>query len=345
MNKLIFIILIIFFGFQVAAQTDSGSVAIAKDTTRASTRVKPKPVKRRTFTDSTRRAAILDSTRLSSSTNRDSATPAIPDSGKAISPAIIVKPPVIKKPFDSFYKKLLDNPFLRTTAKPIYLITKEHKRQGKDEVFYLLSGLLLFLAFIKLAFSKYFSNLFRLFVQPTFRQKQTREQLQQSNLPSFLLNLFFVFSAATYASFLIEYYQLVDINYWFILLYAVASLLVLYTGKFIFLTFAGWVFNVKEATDSYIFAVYLINKILGIILIPFTLILAFSSYQIVNISITISLLIIFLLFIYRFILSYAPVRKEVKVDFFHFIFYILAFEIIPLLLIYKTLIIYLNKSA
>ena len=317
-----------------------------KDTTRTRTRITVKPARRRTFTDSTRRAVIfLDSNRIRSLANKDSATLAIADTAKTIFSEVKIKPPVIKKPFDSFYQKLLDNPFLRTTAKPIYFVTNERQRQGKDEVFYLLSGLLLFLAFIKLAFSKYVSNLFRLFVQPTFRQKQTREQLQQSNLPSFLLNLFFVFSAGAYVSFLIQYYHLVNIKYWFILLYSIASLLILYTGKFLFLTFAGWVFNVKEATDSYIFAVYLINKILGIILIPFTLILAFSSYQIVDISITISLLIILILFIYRFILSYTPVRKDVKVDFFHFIFYILAFEIVPLLLIYKTLIIYLNKSA
>jgi hypothetical protein len=34
----------------------------------------------------------------------------------------------------------------------------------------------------------------------------------------------------------------------------------------------------------------------------------------------------------------------VKVSPLHFFFYVLAFEITPLLLIYKTLMLYLNKS-
>ncbi|HEX8279513.1 MAG TPA: DUF4271 domain-containing protein, partial [Segetibacter sp.] len=271
---------------------------------------------------------------------RDSAT-IVPrhDTVKARAPV-----PVIKRSIDSFYLKLLDNPYLKTNTKPIYLVISERQADRKDEMFYLLLGLLLFLAFIKLVFSRYFMNVFRLFFQPSFRQKQTREQLLQSNLPSLLLNLFFIFSGAAYISFLVEYYQLSDINFWTVLLYSSGALLILYVGKFIFLTFAGWVFNVKTATESYIFAVYLINKIIGVILIPFTLIIAFSRQHIINISITISLLLLLSLFIYRYIVSFGPVRKEVRVSPLHFLLYIFAFEITPLLLIYKTLIIYLDKS-
>jgi hypothetical protein len=250
----------------------------------------------------------------------------------------------VKRPIDSFYRKLLDNPFSRSTANPIYLVINERHSTSKDEMFYMVLGLLLFLAFIKLVFSRYFQNLFRLFFQPSFRQKQTREQLQQGNLPSLLLNLFFICSAAAYISFLLHYYHVLETGFWLLFLYSSLSLLVLYTGKYIFLTFAGWVFNVKEATDTYIFAIYLINKILGVVLVPFTLIIAFSYPSIINVSITISILVIFLLFLYRYLVSYAPVRKEVKVSPLHFFFYVFAFEITPLLLIYKTLMLYLHNS-
>jgi hypothetical protein len=254
-----------------------------------------------------------------------------------------VLPIITKKPFDSIYSRLLNNPFI-TKAKPIYLIVHERERGYKDEIFYLICGLLLFLAFIKLVFSRYFKNVFRLFFQPAFRQKQTREQLQQNNLPSLLLNLFFIFSAGTYITFLIEYYHPTDIGFWWLLVYTNAALLTLYLGKFIFLSFAGWVFDAKEATESYIFAVSLINKIAGVILIPFTLLIAFSQPAIINISVTLSALIISLLFIYRYLISYPSVRRELKVSLLHFFFYIFAFEIMPLLLISKTLIIFLNNS-
>ena len=348
MKTIIFILFLFFLSVAAVAQTDTSQSEQQQDSVPIVVPlVKPKQAKKRISLDSLRRKRFLDSLMTAdTAANRNSITAPM-DSGRKEPVAtvpIAAKPVVIKRPIDSFYLKLLDNPFFRTKEKPIFLVINERKRSSKDEMFYLVLGLLLFLAFIKLVFNKYFQNLFRLFFQPSFRQKQTREQLQQGNLPSLLLNLFFIFSAGAYISFLFQYYHVVDISFWLLLLYSSASLMVLYTGKFIFLSFAGWVFDVKEATDAYIFAIYLINKMLGVILIPFTLVIAFSHSDIKNASITISILLIFLLFLYRYSVSYAPIRREVKVSPLHFLFYVLAFEITPLLLIYKTLMIYLNKS-
>ena len=220
----------------------------------------------------------------------------------------------------------------------------ERKRNSKDELFYLTTGLLLFLAFNRLVFSKYFSNIFRLFFQPTFRQKQTREQLSQNNLPSLLFNLLFIFSAGVYIALITDYYNVAQINFWLLFLYSAALIATLYVVKFLFLKFSGWLFNVKEATDTYIFIVYLINKISGIILIPFIIVIAFANTEIISIAVIGSLMILAVLFSYRYLISYAPVRKEIKVSPIHFFFYICAFEIIPLLLIYKVLMIYIVNS-
>lgn len=348
MKKLFLILLLCFTGYSALAQRDTVIQPPPTDTGKPTLRPAVKrTVRRIAVIDTLKRRLADDSTRVADSLARaDSVNPAIIDSAVALPSPVkkTAQPVIVKKPFDSFYKKLLDNPFLRTTAKPIYLIINERERQSKDEMFYLLLGLLAFLGFVKLIFSRYFTNVFRLFFQPSFRQKQTREQLLQSRLPSLLLNLFFIFSGGAYVSFLIAYYNLTHLDFWLILLYSSSALMLLYAGKFIILSFAGWVFNVKEATNTYIFSVYHINKIIGVILIPFTLIIAFSQPLIINISITISLLLILLLFIYRYLVSYSSVRRDLKVSGLHFFFYICAFEIIPLLLIYKTLINYLDNS-
>lgn len=349
MKKLILILSLHFICFCAFPQADTGHKTKAADTAADKTiRTVIKKVKKAVIADTFKRRAVTDTLKKADSlTKTDSVSSIFADTAKPVS-ANVVKhfagAPGIEKSIDSIYLRLLDNPFTRTKVKPVYLIIDERQRQSKDEIFYLLSGLLLFLAFIKLVFSRYFKNVFRLFFQPSFRQKQTREQLLQNNLPSLLLNLFFIFSAGTYVSFLVYYYHLINISFWFLLLYCTASLLVLYFGKFVFLSFAGWVFDLKEAAGAYIFAIYLINKILGVVLIPFTLLIAFSQPAIINISVTVSLLLVLLLYIYRYLVSYAPVRKELKVSILHFVLYLFAFEIIPLLLIYKTLIIYLHKS-
>jgi hypothetical protein len=263
------------------------------------------------------------------------------DSLSVIPPALQDSP--AKATIDTPFNKFLRNPFVQE-KEPLYLLLQERKRQSKDELFYLVTGLVLFLAFTRLVFSKYFANLYRLFFQPTFRQKQTREQLIQNNLPSLFFNLLFILSGGAYITLLGSYFNVSAINFWVLFLYSSASLATLYLIKFLFLRFSGWLFNVREATSTYIFIVYLINKVLGIILIPFVSILAFSNQQIIAVAVTISLLIIASLFCYRYIISYAPVRKEIKVSPIHFFFYISAFEIIPLLLIYKLLMIYIARS-
>lgn len=251
---------------------------------------------------------------------------------------------ISKKGPDTAYYKLLRHPYLPGINQPLHLTIQERQRNSKDELFYIVAGLMLFLAFIKLVFGKYFKNIFRLFFQPTFRQKQTREQLLQNNFPSLLYNLFFILSGSVYIALLIQYFNVTSYPFIWLFLYAAIFLTLLYFFKYIFLVFAGWVFNVKEASETYVFVVYLINKILGIVLVPFILIMAFSKPVIIDPTVTVSIIIVLLLFVYRFVISFAPVTREIKVTAWHFFFYILAFEVVPFLLIYKVLADYLLRS-
>ncbi len=210
---------------------------------------------------------------------------------------------------------------------------------GKEWLFYYLILLLIIFGLLRRAFSKYFYDLFRVFFKTTLKQRQTQEQLLQSPLPSVFMNAFFVLSAGLYANFLLYHFDLVIAdNFWLQYFYCAAALGSIYIVKFIGLKITGWLFNVSDATNSYTFIVFIVNKMLGIFLLPFLLILAFSPEPITSAAMVLSWFGIGLLLIYRFILSYGAVRKEVKLNSFHFILYILGFEVVPLLLIYKLLL-------
>jgi hypothetical protein len=211
---------------------------------------------------------------------------------------------------------------------------------GKEYLFYYLVFLLILFGLLRRAFAKYFYDLFRVFFKTTLKQRQTQEQLLQSSLASVFMNSFFVLSAGLYVNFLLQYFQLeISDNFWLQYVYCAGALAAIYSVKFIGLKITGWLFNVSNATDSYTFIVFIINKMLGIFLLPFLLLLAFASDPLYGSAMVISWLGIGLLLIYRFILSYGALRKEVKLNSFHFILYILGFEVIPLLLIYKLLLI------
>ncbi len=334
LKGILLVALLVSFAFQsVARQVDTTGT-----TDTAGVKQAERPVVRRTTTPAAR-----DSTRSVRHKNKDTVREVSGDTTRKTD-TVVSTVIIPSKPFDPEYSRLMDHPYLPIKEQPVYRIVLERKRWSKDELFYAVAGLIMFLALSRLVFSKYFKNIFRLFFQPSYRQKQTREQLVQSNLPSLVFNLFFIASGAIYVTLLLQHYSLVNLSFWLVFAYCAAVLGILYVSKFLFISFSGWVFNVKEAADAYIFIVYLINKIVGVVLVPFILVIAFSHFPIIHVCTTISFLVLVSLYVYRYIVSYAPIRKEVKVSPFHFLFYVLAFEIIPLLLIYKLLMLYLART-
>jgi Domain of unknown function (DUF4271) len=240
----------------------------------------------------------------------------------------------VQQAADSLQKKLAEQ------SSPKILKDGDKKNfTGKEYLFYYLIFLLILFGLLRRAFAKYFYDLFRVFFKTTLKQRQTQEQLLQSSLASVLMNSFFVLSGGLYVNFLLQYFQLVIAdNFWLQYVYCTGALAAIYSLKYIGLKITGWLFNVSNATDSYIFIVFIINKMLGIFLLPFLLLLAFANDPLFSSAMIISWMGIGLLLIYRFILSYGALRKEVKLNSFHFILYILGFEVIPLLLIYKLLL-------
>jgi hypothetical protein len=245
----------------------------------------------------------------------------------------------------SFWNKVLaGNPYFNFLGPPVVEIFEIHHPNSKDSLFYLIVGILFYFALIRVFFEKYFNNLMTLFFRVSLRQQQIREQVLQTPLPSLLLNILFIISAGLFACYLLHYSRFgAGIRFWFLYLDCMMALAVVYLVKFVFLKFCGWVFSISRATDTYIFIVFLVNKMLGIFLLPFLILITFSGEEAREIFITISLAMVFVLWMYRVLAAYRPIRNEIKLTPFHFFLYLCAFEIAPLLLIYKVLLTYLEK--
>lgn len=241
---------------------------------------------------------------------------------------------------------LQHHPYFNFAAKPITFRTDIKQFNGNELLFYVLASLLLIYALLRRTFPKYFNDLFRLFFRTTLKQSQISEQLMQTPLPSAQLNVFFVISGGLYISFLMKHGHLIsEDSFWQTVIYCIACLSAIYLVKFLGLKISGWLFSIKEATDSYIFIVFVINKMLGLLLLPFLVLIAYTQGYIFFISFTLSWVIIAGLLMYRFVLTYSVVRKQVKVNPFHFFLYLCAFEIAPLLLIYKGLLLFFHITA
>ena len=180
-------------------------------------------------------------------------------------------------------KVLLKNKLLNSEAEPVSLAVQSRRATSKDTFFYLIAGMVLLLACLKYFYSRYFTNLFRVFFNTSLRQNQITDQLLQAKLPSFLFNIFFVISGGVYVYVLLSHYHLINGgNEWVFIFSSIALMGLIYFIKYCTLKFTGWITGLGEAVDIYVFVIFLINKIIGIFLVPFIIILAFSELQIVK---------------------------------------------------------------
>jgi hypothetical protein len=231
---------------------------------------------------------------------------------------------------------LQQNKYLNLRSTPVSLAAQEKSFKGKEFLFYLLGITILLLAMSKVFYTRYFNNIFRVFFNTSLRQNQLTDLLLQAKLPSLIFNIFFVVSAGLYAWLLLSHYQLIreDHNYT-MLAFAVLFVTLIYCGKFLTLKVFGWMSGMSVVTDRYIFVIFLINKIIGILLIPFIILLAFSPPQWMTVIITASGLVIGLLFLLRYLRTYGLLQNDMKINAFHFLLYIAGMEVLPILILYK----------
>jgi hypothetical protein len=250
-----------------------------------------------------------------------------------------------KKRIEVFQTILRRHPLLPFDERPVQSNLYLRPQTDNEFLFYFLVGFVFYFACIKLFFGKYLDNLAALFFRATMRHQQIREQLLQTPLPSLLLNVLFVISGGFYLSLLARYYGFTLFgNLWITFLYAVIFVSAIYVGKFIALKLTGWIFNITSATDTYIFIVFLVNKMIGIFLLPLIILMSFSNQSILPVLIPLSYVMLILFLCYRFVNAFRPIRTEIKVNRFHFFIYLCAFEIAPLLLICKVLLAYVERS-
>ena len=71
------------------------------------------------------------------------------------------------------------HPYFGFATEPVRMTAESRRSGGKELLFYVLIALLLFFAFLRNAFSKYFSNLFRLFFRTTHKGQHYHKRKQE----------------------------------------------------------------------------------------------------------------------------------------------------------------------
>ena len=255
--------------------------------------------------------------------------------------ALVVKP--FKKSYFPVVDSLLSsNKFINTAGPGAFFIIERRQAAGREFTFYAICLIVLTLGIFRTFYGGYFNNLFKVFFNSTIRQNQLTDQLLQSGLPSLILNIFFTISAGFYIWLIFKRYhapRLIDSQV--LLPFCIIGIGALYFLKYTGLKFIGWMTGMYQATDNYLFVIFLINKVAGIVLVPFIIFIGLGMPVLINPLVTISLFLLGLLFLSRYLKTFGLLESRFALDPVHFILYIIVVEVIPLLVIYKILVDYL----
>lgn len=263
--------------------------------------------------------------------------------------SILVKKDTVKNFIPSYQTTLQnilkENSYLNTKGKPFAMITYPRKKTSQDSIFYALLTVIALLSSLRFFYVRYFNNLFRVFFNTSLRQSQLTDQLLQAKLPSLFFNIISVASGGLFFYFLLKYFGWVTKGKPLkVIILCTLCMTAIYLIKYVTLKFTGWVTGYKEITNTYIFIIFLINKVLGIFLLPFIVVMAFSVPVLIKVSVLMAILLTALMFLFRFFRSYGLIQNKLEISQLHFIMYIAGIEIVPVLLIYKGLVLLLSKN-
>ncbi|MFN0189124.1 MAG: DUF4271 domain-containing protein [Bacteroidia bacterium] len=110
---------------------------------------------------------------------------------------------------------------------------------------------------------------------------------------------------------------------------------VAYSVKMILLRFLSTVFDLEKPVALYIFNVFLMIMMIGLLLLPINILLAYGPFQYRSWILLIALGIIALLFAYRLVRAIGIWIGIPGFSLFYLFLYLCAFEIAPLLIIWK----------
>lgn len=118
-------------------------------------------------------------------------------------------------------------------------------------------------------------------------------------------------------------------------LFFVLLISAVYAGKFLVVKFCGWLFDLDRELTTYLFNIFIINNLLGLILFPFTLLMVFNPALNGTWVFTLCLLAIAGLYIFRLFRGIQIGLNTPGVSLLYLFLYLCSLEVVPLLILFR----------
>lgn len=208
---------------------------------------------------------------------------------------------------------------------------------------YLIASVLLFMyiIFVMLYIKnrKRLNQVIKAFYINRFASQLVREEVSVVNRVSILLSIIFLFSITIFIRQIMDYYGWSqEQNEMLLFLFILASVIIVYTVKFITIKFFGFVFKTAKETDEYALTVLLYINSLGLFLLPIVVCIAFAENVPVEIFIKTGLCLLALFLFTRMVRGLIIGLNSIRVSKFYLFLYLCSLEILPLIVMVKIFI-------
>jgi hypothetical protein len=118
-------------------------------------------------------------------------------------------------------------------------------------------------------------------------------------------------------------------------LFFVLLISAVYAGKFLVVKFCGWLFDIDRELSTYLFNIFIINNLLGMVIFPFTIIMAFNPGVDGSWIFTVCLIVIGVLYLFRLFRGLQIGLNTPGVSLLYLFLYLCSLELAPLLVLFR----------
>lgn len=227
-------------------------------------------------------------------------------------------------------------------ATPVAPIVKSPPISSASEqsnfMFWSLLAMIILFALLLTLYRSFIGKIYRAFTNDNILRLLHREQGHFVTFPFLLLYLLFFINGGIFSFLVARHFSWVPHEF-SILLYCMLGLGVIFLGKHIILKVVETIFPVSKEIRQYSFTIVIFSIILGVILIPFNILIAYAPPAIATIALYGALLAVLALYLFRGLRSLFIASKYLTLHKFHFFMYLCTVEIAPVLILLKLLLI------
>ncbi|MEP7127547.1 MAG: DUF4271 domain-containing protein [Chitinophagales bacterium] len=266
------------------------------------------------------------------------------DSSASISPVINPgkKNPAIVR-METFYQQWEDQ-FPAALVQHSYGSAPERlreiprKQQREDWKFYLTFSLLVLLALIRFGYSREFDELSTTFNNWGPSQQMFRELGTGVSFGTVLLNFFSVLVISMFAYLLLTRYTGLNVDPpWILMVIATAAVALFLFARYLLLKAASLLLPFRKEITLYNFYEIQMNRVLGVALFPLIMLVTFSPAPLNVYALYAALLVLAGCILMRYMKGFNIGINYFGRHLFHFLLYICALEIAPVLIIIRLL--------